>query len=90
MLDLRNRIESTCEMAREHLINYLDRYKAHFDWKVKVRPLKIGDEAVILLPTDSNKSLMQWKGPGEVVEKVGLNHYRIQTGDNNINYSTST
>ena len=61
MLDLRNRIESTYEMAREHLRNSQDRYKAHFDRKVKVRSLEIGDEAVILLPKDSNKLLRQFK-----------------------------
>ena len=42
MLDLSNRAESTCEMTREHLNNYQDRYKAHFDRKVKVRHLEIG------------------------------------------------
>ena len=48
-----------------------------------MRSLEIGDESVILLPTDSNKSLMQCKGPDEVVENVRLNHYRIKIGDNN-------
>ena len=70
-------------MAREHLRHSQPIYKAHFDRKVKVRSVELGDEAVILLPTESNKSLMQWKCPYEVVEKVGLNHYRIKIGDNN-------
>ena len=71
MLDFRNTIESTCEMAREHLRNSQDRYKAHFDRIARVRSLHIGDKANILLLTDSYKLLMQWKGPYAVIEKVG-------------------
>ena len=47
-----------------------------------MRSLEKGDKAIILLPTDSNKLLMQWEGPFEVVEKVGINEYRIKIVDN--------
>ena len=30
------------------------------------------------MPTDNNKLLMQWKGPCEVVCKVGLNDYKVK------------
>ena len=30
---------------------------------------------LVLLPTDHNKLLMQWKGPFEVSSVVGLNDY---------------
>ena len=36
MLDLRNRIESTCKMARDHVRNSQDRYKAQYVRKAKV------------------------------------------------------
>ena len=32
---------------------------------------------LILLPTDHNKLLMQWKGPFEVSAVVGLNDYKV-------------
>ena len=32
---------------------------------------------LILLPTDLNKLLMQWKGPFEVLERVGATDYKI-------------
>lgn len=32
---------------------------------------------LILLPTDSNKLLMQWKDPFKVVERKGISDYRI-------------
>ena len=37
-----------------------------------------GDKALVLLPTDHNKLLMQWKGPFEVSAVVGLNDYRVR------------
>jgi hypothetical protein len=33
---------------------------------------------LLLLPTDANKLLMQWKGPYDVIERVNGNNYRIQ------------
>ena len=32
----------------------------------------------MLLPTDHNKLLMQWKGPFEVIAVMGLNDYRVR------------
>ena len=32
----------------------------------------------MLLPTDHNKLLMQWKGPFEVSFVVGLNNYKVK------------
>jgi hypothetical protein len=40
----------------------------------------VGDKVLILLPTDKNKLLMQWKGPFEVEKIVGTNDYGIQVG----------
>ena len=33
---------------------------------------------LVLLPTDHNKLLMQWKGPFEVIAVMGLNDYRVR------------
>ena len=33
---------------------------------------------LVLLPTDHNKLLMQWKGPFEVSSVVGLNDYKVK------------
>ena len=35
---------------------------------------------LILLPTDSNKLLMQWRGPYTVESRVGANGYRVKMG----------
>ena len=81
VLDLRNRIEETCDLAHEFLQSAQTRYKKHFDRKARMRSLKFGEWALVLLPTDSNKLLMQWQGPYEVREVVGLTDYPIWVGD---------
>ena len=81
VLDLRNRIEETCDLAHEFLQSAQTRYKKHFDRKARMRSLRIGEWALVLLPTENNKLLMQWQGPYEVRETVGLTDYRIRVGD---------
>ena len=41
---------------------------------------------MILLPTDSKKLLMQWRGPHTVYSRVGANDYRIKMGSKTNKY----
>ena len=41
---------------------------------------------MILLPTDSNKLLMQWRGPYTVKSRVGANDYRVKMGSKTKTY----
>ena len=82
VLDLRNRLEETCILAKENLANAQAISKSHFDKKSKLRILKPNDLALVMLPTDENKLLMRWKGPFKVIEPIGINDYRIEIGDN--------
>ena len=56
------------------------KYKRYYDQKAGNRKLKVSDKALILLPTKTNKLLMGWKGPYEVVEKLSPLDYRIKVG----------
>jgi len=67
VLDLRNRLEDTCQLVKESLSKSSDKAKKHFDRKTRMRELQAGDSVLIMRPTDSSKLLMQWKGPYEVV-----------------------
>ena len=42
-------------------------YKEYFDKKAKYRKFEKGAEVWIMLPNKSNKFLMQWKGPYNIV-----------------------
>jgi len=46
------------------------RHKKCYDRKTKVRTLEKGDEVYVLLPTYSNKLLLQWNSPLEILERV--------------------
>ena len=78
VVNLRNRIESTCELARVELSKASARYKKYYDRKTKSRVLKPGDLALILLPTDTNKLLVQWKGPFKVLRRVNKCDYSLE------------
>ena len=54
------------------------RQKHYYDSKSRERKFQVGDKVLLLLPTDGNKLLMQWKGPFEVLECRNDNNYRIQ------------
>ena len=56
------------------------------DKRSRPRRLKTGDEVLVLLPTNQNKLLMQWKGPYPVTEIVGVNDYRVKVKGKNKTY----
>ena len=58
------------------------KYKTDYDQKKRGNDLKEGDQVLILLPTDNNKLLMQWKGPFKVVEQFSNCDYHIDIDDN--------
>ena len=82
VFDLRNRLEDTCKMVHDNLSAAQSRYKSHFDKRAKARSLNAGEEVLLMLPTDSNKLMMRWKGPYVIQDKVGVNDYRILVGKN--------
>ena len=80
VLDLQDRLEKTCDLARQELQKSQSKYKSYYNRKAKCRKFKVGDEVLLLLPTDRNKLLMHWKGPFPIVDKVGSMDYKIDFG----------
>lgn len=56
VVDLRNRIESTCKVARENLYKAQGRQARFYNRKAKARNLKVGDKVLILIPNKANKA----------------------------------
>ena len=56
--------------------------KEYFNRKARVKCLSVGDKVLLLLTTDNNQLLLQWKGPYDIIQKVAVNDYRIQIGEN--------
>src|SRR5215469_201297 len=84
-IELQERIEETLKLAKENLEKAQNMNKHYYDRRTKERIFKKGDLVLILLPTESNKLLMHWKGPYEVMREKGGNNYIIE-----INGSTRT
>ena len=70
VVDLRDRLEQTCELAHENLKKVQIKQNVYYDRRARSRKFDVGEKVLLLLPTDSNKLLLQWKGPYEVVEVV--------------------
>ena len=77
VIDLRERLESTCKLAHENLEKASQKHRLYYNRKAKHRSMKVGERVLVLLPTDSNKLLMQWKGPFRIVDKPNKVDYKI-------------
>ena len=80
ILDLQERLQHTCELAKNELQKSQARYKSYYDKRAKPRKFSVGDEVLLLLPTDNNKLLMNWKGPFPIIAKIGSMDYKINLG----------
>ena len=77
VLELRERLDDTMEIAQEELRRSQAKNKGLYDRGAK-RASQVGDKVLILLPTDNNKLLLQWCGPF-VVESCGNgNNYGVE------------
>lgn len=77
VIDLRDRLEQTCKLAHENLEKVQIKQKSYYDKRARSRRFDVGDKVLLLLPTDSNKLLLQWKGPYEIVEVVNRMDYKV-------------
>jgi len=80
VVDLRQRLEETCELARQQLQKAKIKQRNQYNRKARDRKMEVGEKVLVLLPTKSNKLLMQWKGPYTIVQCIGSVDYRIDIG----------
>ena len=77
--DLKSTLSESMSLAQENIRAAASRHKRYFDRKATPRSFKVNDEVLVLLPTDSNKLLMAWKGPYKVLSVHGVD-YKISVG----------
>ncbi|XP_025089562.1 uncharacterized protein LOC112561350 [Pomacea canaliculata] len=68
VVDLKNILQEVRAQAQENEKNATEQYRKQYDKKNTARKFTEGEEALILLPTNHNKLLMQWKGPYTIVK----------------------
>jgi len=84
VVDMRDRIEETCEMAQRELMKVQNRNQKYYNRRAKNRKLNIGDSALLLLPTEHNKLTLSWRGPYKVVDNIGDVNYKVEIAQGKI------
>ena len=77
VIDLRERLEKTCKLAQDNVRKLDLKQNAFYDKRARSRKFDVGDKVLLLLPSESNKVLLQWNGPYEVLEVVNAMNYKI-------------
>jgi len=78
VVDLRDRVEETCKLAKEELAKLQVRNQKYYNRRTRDRKLHVGDSVLLLLPTERNKLALAWRGPYKVVGIVGDIDYRVE------------
>ncbi len=55
VLDLREKLESTCQMARDELVKSERRHPKYYNCRARNREFAVGDQVLLLLPNSTNK-----------------------------------
>ena len=66
------------KLAQAELEKNQGRNKSLYNRKAKKRSFQVGDKILVLLPTDQNKLLMQWKGPFEIKGTKWGSNYQVE------------
>ena len=66
------------KLAQAELEKNQGRNKNLYNLKAKKRSFQVEDKVLVLLPTDQNKFLMQWKGPFEIKGTKWGKNYQVK------------
>ena len=77
VLDLEERLQTTCQIAKEELLKSQELDVKYYNRKARARQFQKGDSCLVLLPTDTNKLLAQWSGPFEIIEVCSPLTYKL-------------
>ena len=86
VVELKQRLQQTCDIAQEELLRAQEVQKRHYDRSARTKALEVGQKVLLLLPTKANKLLLQWRGPYVVTEKTSPVNYIIQMGSKRKTY----
>ena len=78
VLELRSRIQETCELAKQELTKSQIKSKVHFDKKTKHRTFTVGSLVLLMRPSVSSAMEYLWTGPFVVTKVIGIYHYEIK------------
>lgn len=76
-IELKEKLSDCAKIAAQNSNISAHQFKTYFDVKAQGRKFKPGDEVLVLLPDDSRKLLMAWRGPYKVLECKNKVNYLI-------------
>ena len=77
VIELREWLEQTCKLAWENLEKVQIKQKTYYNKRARSRKFDVGDKVLLLLPTESNKLLLHWKGSYEIIEVINRMDYKF-------------
>jgi hypothetical protein len=81
VLKMRERLASMTDLVSENMKESQRKQKQWYDEKSTKREFIPGDEVLLLLPSSSNALEAKWRGPYQVIRKVGSVDYEIEMRD---------
>ena len=75
---LQARAQKVWPMVREHMEKAQRAQSRTYNRGATLRSFEVGEKVMVLVPTSECKFLAKWKGPYEVVEKVGAVNYKVR------------
>ena len=79
LLDTRERMRVSRELANEEAISARSKSKVWYDKKARLRTFEPGQMVLAFLPRSGQPLEAKWKGPFKVLERIGLVDYIIST-----------
>jgi len=89
VVDLREKIEETCELAKNELSKVQLRNQKYYNRRTRERKLHVGDSVLLLLPTEQNKFTLAWRSPYKVVGAVREVDYKIEINPGKVTRSSA-
>ncbi|XP_073721145.1 uncharacterized protein [Misgurnus anguillicaudatus] len=77
VLAMRQKLQRMTELATTHLSEAQKRQKTWYDRKTERRSFEPGQKVLVMLPTCENKLLGKWRGPYDVIKRIGATSYEI-------------
>ena len=81
VMTIQERLAKLKEIVRDNLEDAQKTQKTWYDRHVRSREFQPGDKVLVLLPTSTNKLLAEWRGPYNILRRVGDVTYEIEVSD---------
>ena len=77
VMEMKQNLSDVSELVAADMKAAMTKYKSYYDAKCFPRKLMVGDEVLILLPTQQTKLLLAWKGPFEIIKVLNDVNYVV-------------